>query len=104
MPPTIREGALKPNLQARYEHNDLSIQFYALDHPTVQWINAEVRGNDDPLPVLAAICLPQNWLVLDSGDNTIVRLDQTQSSAWDRFREWRNNAFRQNSMDGDTTV
>jgi hypothetical protein len=95
MPETIREGALNPCLEATYDVGNLSIRFYALNQPVVHWINAEVRGNEDPLPVLASVCRPNEWSVVDASDKQIVDLDSASESAWHRFRKWRDFAFQQ---------
>lgn len=90
MPPFVRESMLLPKLEADFEMGDLSIQFYANDDPVLQWVNGEVRGNDDPIPVLASLCLGRGWSVMDSSDKSIVNLaSASESSGWDRFRKWR---------------
>ena len=94
MPPILRESALNPDLEATYEVDDLHIRFCALNQPVLDWINAEVRGNDDPSPVLASLCGSRNWSVVDV-DNQIVDLAKTSDSAWERFRKWRDFAFQQ---------
>jgi hypothetical protein len=64
----VRESLLRPNLEADFETDDLSIRFYTTDEPVLQWVNCEVRGNGDPIPALAALCLDRGWSVIDGAD------------------------------------
>jgi|ERR1043166_2130524 hypothetical protein len=90
MPPFVRESMLLPKLEADFEMGDLSIQFYANDEPVLQWVNGEVRGNDDPIPMLASLCSGRGWSVMDASDRSIVNLaSASESSGWERFRKWR---------------
>lgn len=90
MPPVVREAMLRPSLEADFESEDLSIQFYANDEPTLHWVNGEVRGDGDPIPALAALCLNRGWSVIDSSDRSIVDLSSASgSSGWGLFCKWR---------------
>jgi hypothetical protein len=93
MPPFIREQAMNPGLEGDYDDGELSIRFTALNAPVLYWINLEIRGNGNPLPILHSICRPMGWVVQDSYDRTIVDLASTDASAWTRFCEWRNRVF-----------
>jgi len=72
MPPAVRDAMRRPRLEADFEHDDLSIQFYTSDTPTIDWINAEVRGNGDPLPLLHSICANTGWSIIDVSENIVV--------------------------------
>ena len=93
MPDAVRQSMLRPRLEAEYEANDLSIQFYCTDEPVIRSINAEVRGNGNPVPILAAICTPRGWSVIDVSGNSVVDLTKAEANAWDRFRKWRDRAI-----------
>jgi hypothetical protein len=99
MPPTVRDAMTRPKLEADFDHEDLSIQFYTSDAPEIDWINAEVRGNGDPLPVLRVICSNTGWSVIDVGENTVVDVANANSESWDSFRLWRDKAIRQLAAD-----
>ena len=93
MPTFIREQALTPGLEGDYEDDELSISFHARNTPLIYWINIEVRGEGNPLPILDSICRPMGWAVQDSYDKQIVDLTSTDESAWNRYCQWRNLAF-----------
>ena len=96
MPPAVRDAVLRPKLEADFEGDDFSIQFYTSDDPVVQWVNGEVRGNGDPLPALAAICAKTGWSVMDAADKSVVDLSSRDGAPeWERFRQWRDRAIRQ---------
>jgi hypothetical protein len=100
MPPILREAVLRPKLEADFEQDDLSIQFYANDEQVLQWVNGEVRGEGDPVPALAALCLDRGWSVIDCTDKSIVDLRAGRNPAWERFRKWRDKAINQIRRDG----
>jgi hypothetical protein len=90
MPPFARDAMMRPSLEADFEMDDLSIRFHANDEPCLQWVNGEVRGNGDPIPLLAALCLGRGWSVMDASNKSIVNLSlATGSSGWQRFQKWR---------------
>ena len=93
MPEVIRENFLRPKLQADFEGEGFSIQFYAEDLPTLHSMGAEVRGEGNPLPALAAVCGPNGWMVVDAGDKSVVDLSSGASPEWERFRQWRDDAI-----------
>ncbi|MFN5706970.1 MAG: hypothetical protein ACK6DS_04940 [Planctomycetota bacterium] len=101
MPPFIKEQALNPGLEADYDDGELSIRFSARNDPVLYWINLEVRGTGNPLPLLDSICRPMGWAIMDSYDRTVVDLTLTEASAWTRFCEWRNRAFGEGTATAD---
>jgi len=94
MPQAVREAMTRPKLEADFEHEDYSMQFYAADAPQILSINVEVRGNGDPLPSLRSVCADTSWSVLDVGEDRLVDLEATDASSWERFREWRDKSIR----------
>lgn len=91
LPPILRENYTRPKLNAVLEAGDLFIEFFCNDLPEIRWIGAEVRGNIDPMPALARLCLPRGWAV-ETPDQS--RVDLTGSSAeWNHFCEWRDRAI-----------
>ena len=101
MPPVVRESALHPGLEAEYDVGDLYMSFFCHDESIIRWVIAEVRGNDNPLPILAAICVPNGWFVVDSYDRSLVDLSGSGMTQWDRFCAWRNGAFNSWDESGD---
>ncbi len=81
MPPAVRDAMTRPKLEADFECDDLSIQFYTLDTPTIDWINAEVRGNGDPLPLFRSICSKTGWSVIDVAENVVVDLTKANAES-----------------------
>ena len=96
MPPAVRDAVLRPKLEADFEADDFSIQFYTSDEPIVHWVNGEVRGNGDPLPALAAICAKTGWSVIDAAEKSVVDLRSRDGAPqWERFRQWRDRSIEQ---------
>ena len=95
MPPAVREAVARPKLEADFEGGEYSIQFYTSDIPKIDWINAEVRGDGDPLPVLQSICSDTGWSVIDVAENAIVDKTTTDAASWTAFRQWRDKGLQQ---------
>jgi len=102
MPPAVRDAVTRPRLEADFEHADFSIQFYTTDTPSVNWINAEIRGNGDPLPLLRSICSHTGWSVIDSGGNIVMDARNADASSWESFRQWRDKGIDQIEADEET--
>lgn len=97
----LRETMLLPKLEADFEMGDLSIQFYAADELVLHCVNGEVRGNGDPIPVLASLCQGRGWSVIDASDSSIVNLaSASESAGWERFRKWRDQALLKGAARG----
>jgi len=94
MPAIIRQNMLRPRLAANFEGEGFIIQFYAGDTPLLESVGAEVRGDGNPIPALAALCVPNGWGVVNVSDGSIVELSQIAAPEWERFRKWRDTAVR----------
>jgi hypothetical protein len=93
MPPILREHFMQPRqLNGDFEGSDFSIQFYAEDQPQIQTIGAEVHGEGNPIPSLAALCKPNGWAVINNTDDTLLDLTEKNSPEWEAFRAWRDKA------------
>lgn len=103
MPPAVRDAMARPKLEADFENEEYSIQFYTSDTPTIDWINAEVRGDGDPLPVLHSICSDTGWSVIDVAENVVVDLTTADAASWNSFRKWRDKALRQITAEDEKT-
>jgi hypothetical protein len=94
MPLWAREDMLLPRLAGIFETDELFIRFSAYDEPVIKWVNGEVRGNGDPIPSLAALCLDRGWSVLSLYNKSIVNLSSSSGSpAWKQFCKWRDKAI-----------
>lgn len=94
LPESLRRHAMrKPQLNADFEDDALSIQFYAQDRPHIDAIGAEVRGNGNPIPALAALCLPNGWSAVNLADGALVDLTAKDAPEWSAFRAWRDEAL-----------
>jgi hypothetical protein len=94
-PEAVRAAFMRPKLEAAYEEDDFSIEFYCTDEPEIRCLHADVRGNGNPLPILARICLPRRWAVVSSADLSRVDLTSGAASQWQNFRDWRDGAINE---------
>ncbi|HEX5445729.1 MAG TPA: hypothetical protein VFW87_18015 [Pirellulales bacterium] len=94
MPEILRERfKRKPQLTADFEGSDFSIQFYAEDRPRIEAVGAEVRGNGNPVPALAALCEDNEWAVVNVADGALLDLAAEDAPGWSAFRAWRDQAL-----------
>jgi hypothetical protein len=84
----------KQQLNANFEGDGFSIQFYATDAPMLKSMGAEIRGNGDPVPALSAVCVQNGWAVIDAANGKVVEFSSAQSSEWTQFVAWRDMAIR----------
>jgi hypothetical protein len=96
MPPFVREAMLRPRLEAIFEAENYIIQFYASSDDVLFCIDADVRGNGDPLSALAAVCRRHNWCVIDVATKTRIDINAAVATpAWQKFCDWRDKAIKQ---------
>jgi hypothetical protein len=94
IPAIIQESFLRKSLEGLYEGDEFSIRFFTSDSPQIRFLCAEVRGNGDPIPILAKLCVPNGWLVISDADKSVVELDSPNASQWDAFRNFRDKAIQ----------
>jgi hypothetical protein len=80
-------------LQADFEAGDFSMQFYGFESQPLRTIRVEVRGNGNPLPVLAALCKPNGWIAIDCATSQFIELAAAAAAGWDVFRDYRGRAI-----------
>jgi hypothetical protein len=93
-PEETRAYFSQPHLRGDYLEADLSIRLYGFEAVPLTCVHAEVRGNGNPLPVLAAICRGNGWVVVESDGGTPVELAGATAPGWERFRQYRDEAIR----------
>ena len=83
------------SIQGDYQDGDLSLRFYLGSKADVQKIDVEIRGDGNPLPVIAAICLRHGWIAVDAAyGGQPLDLSASQAPGWKRFCEYRDTAIR----------
>ena len=93
-PEETRAYFSRPHLRGDYRGGDLSIQLYGFEAEPLTCVHAEVRGNGNPVPVLAAICRRNGWVVVDAVEKTPVDLTAASAPQWEQFRQYRDRVIR----------
>jgi hypothetical protein len=91
-PEETRAYFSQPHLRGDYLEGDLSIRLYGFEAEPLKCVHVEVRGNGNPLALLAAICVGHGWVVIDSDVGTPVDLTAGAASGWEEFRQYRDRA------------
>lgn len=71
------------------ESEEWSIEFNVGDAPVVESVMLHVRGDGDPLPVIASICATNGWAALDTSTDERLDLAAPSRKGWDDFRALR---------------
>jgi hypothetical protein len=90
--PEIREMMARPQLRALYEDAEFSLELYGFEQEPIASLHADLRGDGNPLLLLARICAGRRWSVVNGADGSFVDLEAARPEQWDAFREWRDRA------------
>jgi hypothetical protein len=80
--------------RAEFNGDGFSVVLYGFQAQPLAAIHAEVRGDGKPVPILAALCLPHGWVAVDDASGQPIELTGTESSDWEAFRTYRDQAVR----------
>jgi hypothetical protein len=94
LPDVIRHSMEKSpsSIQGDYEKDGLLLRLYLGCKPQITKMDIEIRGNGNPMPLIATICLPNNWIA--SHGDKILDIAADETEGWQQFRKYRDNAIR----------
>jgi hypothetical protein len=92
-PESTRASFSRSKLLGIFDAAELSMRLYGFEAQPIRSVCAEVRGNGDPLPLLAAICNPNGWCATDDRDGQQIDLTAESAKGWEWFRDYRNRAI-----------
>ena len=78
-------------VRAVLEENGVSVLLYGFEADPLVALHAEVRGDGDPVPILAAVCRPRGWIAVDDAAGQPVDLAGA-AAGWEAFRAYRERA------------
>ncbi|HEV3383496.1 MAG TPA: hypothetical protein VG097_01710, partial [Gemmata sp.] len=67
-PEETRASFARSRLRGDFDGGEFSIQLYGFEAQPIPSVCVEVRGNGNPVPLLAAICIPNGWIATDGRD------------------------------------
>ena len=80
--------ASKPKLKATLIRDDMSFEMFGFEQDgPLRFFLLDVRGRENPLPLLRALCETKGWSIAEMGKDGEY-LDLTGSSAQDRWDGW----------------
>lgn len=86
--------SMPAKLGAVFQGDMFTVSLYGFEAVPMQMIHAEIRGDGNPVPVLAALCLPCGWVAVDDASGQTVDLAGATASGWESFRAYRDQAIR----------
>jgi hypothetical protein len=92
-----------PQEQAEFKGDGFSLVLFGLEAKHLEVIHVEIRGNGNPLSVLADLCQPHGWIAIDDASGQPVDLGGVVDAGWESFRALRDRAINriQESDSGD---
>jgi hypothetical protein len=85
----IRERSSRSTFEARHEQDGVTLEFHGCDHGELAEFDIWVRGVGNPLPILADLCSPRGWSLVDGTSGQVLSGDEIQSATgWDEFRAY----------------
>ena len=93
-PEETRASFARSRLLGDFDAGEFSVRLYGFEAQPIAAVYVEVRGNGNPVPLLAAICIPNGWVAIDGTDGQPVDLAGEAANGWARFREYRDDAVR----------
>lgn len=81
-------------VRAAFEGGGLSVLLYGFEARPLVALHAEVRGEGNPVPLLAALCRPSGWEAVDDATGRPVDLSGAAAAGWEEFRAYRERAGR----------
>ncbi|MGL4420437.1 MAG: hypothetical protein ACRCZF_07225, partial [Gemmataceae bacterium] len=85
---------LPAKIGAVFEGEQYSVRFYGFSAQPLEVIHAEIRGEGNPVPMLAALCFPQGWIVVDDSTNETIDLAGGRASGWEAFGSYKDQVLR----------
>jgi hypothetical protein len=76
-----------PKLVGTFEAEEFSIELYGFETNPLYSIEVEARGNGNPMPILASICIANQWVVVENSTGQII--DLSDASRWTQFQQFR---------------
>ncbi len=83
----------KPKLHAVYDTDELYLNLYGFEQEPMKYVCGEVRGQGNPVPLLARLCAARNWSVMSGTDGSFVDLAAAAAPQWDGFQAYRDRAI-----------
>jgi hypothetical protein len=80
--------------RAEVAGDGVSMVLYGFEAQPLTAVHAEIRGDGNPLPVLAALCRPNAWVAVDHARGRPIDLAGDSAADWDAFRAYRDRAIR----------
>jgi hypothetical protein len=83
--------ASKPKLKSVYRHGNVTFEMFGFEQDgPLCYVLLDVRGCDNPLPLLRALCAPKGWSIAEMGkDGEFLDLDGPHAEKcwnnWQRF-------------------
>jgi hypothetical protein len=73
---------LPAKLNAVYTAKNLMVRIYGFESQPLTRLHAEVRGNENPAPVLRQLCALNSWIAMDDQSGTDVELSDAPPKQW----------------------
>ncbi len=73
---------LPAKLNAVYTAENLMVRIYGFESQPLTRLHAEIRGNENPAPVLRQLCALNSWIALDDQSGTEIEFSDAPPKQW----------------------
>jgi hypothetical protein len=95
--PQMIAEASKRKLKAVYEHGETTLEMFGFEQvEPLRFFLLDVRGHDDPIPLLRLLCEPKGWSVAEMGkDGEFLDFTASAETRWNGWLAFLNHALDQ---------
>jgi hypothetical protein len=76
---------LPAKLNAVFVTENLMVRIYGFESRPLTRLHAEIRGNENPAPVLRQLCALNSWIAVDDQSGTDIELSDASPKQWLNF-------------------
>ncbi len=87
---------LPAKLYAVYNTDDFAITIYGFEAQPLARLHAEIRGNQNPGPILRSLCSRNAWITIDDQTGATIDLSETTPKQWLDFCGYQDSVRREN--------
>jgi hypothetical protein len=88
---------LPAKLHAVYSSEDLTISIFGFESQPLNRLHAEIRGNQNPAPILRTLCVQNSWSALDDQTGSAIDLNDTIPTQWLEFMGYRDSILQEDN-------
>ncbi len=87
-PEETRARFSRSKTYGHFNGNGFSVQLYGFETDAIDAIYAEICGDGNPMPLVAALCIPNGWIAVDDTTQQQIDLSAKTAKGWKAFKRY----------------